>query len=124
VLSAGQRHANLQVKTSSKKVGLFPMPPVEEIRAGEHDWYVLLRWIKQEQRFKGFMLSGEEAKAEVARDRQSQAKSIEEGPRKKFFPAIPVSESRVRARADAWRAGSGTPGCRRDARSVRTRRHR
>ena len=73
----GKRHANLQVKTSLKRVNFFPMPSVEKIRAGVHDWYVLLRWIEKDQRFEGYMLLGKQARAEVARDKRSQQRRIQ-----------------------------------------------
>jgi hypothetical protein len=98
----GQRHANLQVKTSLMRVGFFPAPSADRIRAARHDWYVLVRWLDKEQRFEGFMLSGKQAKAEVMRDRLSQTARMKTG-HKAFFPAIPVSGPRVGRRPDAWR---------------------
>jgi len=33
----GTKHANVQVKASSKRVPFFPMPPAEKVRAGPRD---------------------------------------------------------------------------------------
>lgn len=98
----GKRHANIQVKASLKRVNFFPMPSADKIRAGRHDWYVLVRWLAKEQRFEGFMLSGREARAEVASEAKSQAKRIRLGGRKKFFPALPVGPS-AEPRAGRWK---------------------
>ena len=43
----GTRHANIQVKASSKKASFFPMPIPDKVRAGELDFYVFVRWIEQ-----------------------------------------------------------------------------
>jgi hypothetical protein len=94
----GKRHANLQVKTSSKRVPFFPMPPLEKIRTGRHDWYVLLRWLDKEQRFEGFMLSGKQARAGVARGIGTQANRRYES----IFPALQVGP-KAGSRAEAWR---------------------
>lgn len=105
----GKRHANIQVKASLKRVTFFPMPSADKVRAGRHDWYVLVRWLEREQRFDGFMLSGREAKAAVARDAKSQAARIRKGGRTTFFPAIavgPTSEphaTRWRNRRATWK---------------------
>jgi hypothetical protein len=61
----GRRHANIQVKTSSKKANFWLMPLPEKVRAGRDDFYVFLRSVEDEKGFEGFMLSGREAKAEL-----------------------------------------------------------
>jgi len=38
----GKRHANIQVKTSSKRCTFWPMLPSGKIRTGPDDYYVLL----------------------------------------------------------------------------------
>lgn len=98
----GKRHANIQVKASLKRVNFFPMPSADKVRAGRRDWYVLVRWLDDEQRFEGFMLAGREARAEVARNAKWQADRIRKGGRKKFFPALPVGPS-AEPRATKWR---------------------
>ena len=62
---AGTRHANIQVKASSKKASFFPMPPPEKIRTGKMDYYVFVRWVEQEKRYEGFLLTGRETKRAV-----------------------------------------------------------
>lgn len=98
----GTRHANIQVKASQKRVNFFPMPPAEKVLAGRHDWYVLVRWLPKENRFEGFMLSGREARAEVAHSAKLQARRIKSGGRKKLFPALPVGPG-AEPRASTWR---------------------
>ena len=98
----GRRHANLQVKASGSRVNFFPMPEPARIRSGPNDWYVLLRWLKAEDRYEGFMLSGKAAKAGVLRDQRTQEHRIRYGNRSKLFPALPVGPTAGR-RADDWR---------------------
>ena len=99
----GNWHANIQVKTSSKRVGFFPMPPAEKVRSGSCDFYVLVRWGESDQRYEGFLLSGREAKRAVADSVASQAKSIELGKRKKSFPCIVVGAGNaINENATRW----------------------
>jgi hypothetical protein len=98
----GTRHANIQVKTSLKRVNFFPMPPSEKIRAGTRDWYVLLRWLSAQNKFEGFMLSGYQARLEVQKGERFQNKRIAGGTRKKTFPSIYVGP-KVEDRARRWR---------------------
>ena len=98
----GCKHANIQVKTSLKRVNFFPMPRVDRMKVGPRDWYVLLRWLPNEQRFEGFMLTGRQALEEVKRDHRSQQRRIASGTRTKFFSAIYVGP-RVEVRAKKWR---------------------
>ena len=86
----GTRHANIQVKTSSKRVGFFPMPLLEKIRTGRHDFYVLIRWLEQEQRYEAFLLTGKQAHDAVKRAIADQRKHVKRGSRTKLFPAIHV----------------------------------
>jgi hypothetical protein len=57
----------VQVKTSGKRANGFPMPDAQHVRAGRHDWYVLVRWLKREQRWECFLLTGRVARAQVER---------------------------------------------------------
>lgn len=98
----GTKHANIQVKTSLKRVNFFPMPSPERIKVGPHDWYVLLRWVTANNAFEGFMLSAREAKAEVERAEASQRKSIAAGRRTKLFPCVYVGPQ-VEELACRWR---------------------
>ena len=101
----GKRHANLQVKASLKRVGFFPMPPADKVRAGPHDWYVLLRWLPREGRFEGFILPGRQAREEVVREQKRQAKRIKAHGRGKFFPALhvgPKAEGREKLWLKRW----------------------
>ena len=77
----GRNTRNIQVKASQKRVTFFPMPPSNKVNAGPYTWYVLLRWLPSEERFEGFMLSGIQARAEVRRGEEFQAKRIAGGGR-------------------------------------------
>jgi hypothetical protein len=88
----GTRHANIQVKTSSKKVSFFPMPPVDKVRDGRNDYYVLLRWLKNERRYDCFLLTGKEARNAVRSAYAYQGVRIRSGTLKKIYPCIYVSK--------------------------------
>jgi hypothetical protein len=98
----GKRHANIQVKTSLKRVTFFPMPHSEQVSAGPRTWYVLLRWLSSQDHFEGFMLSGREARREVERGEKFQQKRITGGTRKKLFPSIYVGPKSA-DRPNRWR---------------------
>ncbi|MGE4242018.1 hypothetical protein [Ramlibacter sp.] len=88
--AAGTKHANIQVKASSKKVSFFPMPPPEKVRPGPRDVYVLVRWLVAEERYEGFLLSGRQARAAVEASCEYQSESIRRGTLKAVFPCIYV----------------------------------
>lgn len=99
----GKKHANIQVKTSLKRVHFFPTPSFNRIGTGPHDWYVLLRWIEKESRFEGFMLTARETRAAVRKAEAAQLKSIAEGAkRSKLFPCVYVGP-KVEHQAAVWR---------------------
>jgi hypothetical protein len=98
----GIRHANIQVKTSLRRVNFFPMPPSNRVSVSPRTWYVLLRWLNAEDRFEGFMLSGREAREEVRRGERFQTKRIAGGSRKALFPSIYVGP-KVLERRNRWR---------------------
>lgn len=102
---SGTKHANVQVKSSSKKVSFFPMPPPEKIRAGKHDVYVFVRWLDKEQRYQSYLLTGKETKAAVQARIAGQQESIERGTRQKPFPCVYVGraiEKQARKWESAW----------------------
>jgi hypothetical protein len=92
----GTRHANIQVKASSKKVSFFPMPHASKVRDGRHDYYVQVRWLKHEKCYDCFLLKGKEARIAVRSGSAHQAGSIRKGTAKKVFPAIYVSRRNER----------------------------
>lgn len=49
----GSKHANIQVKTSQKKVTFWMMPPVDKICTRSKDYYVLVRWLPKDKKFEG-----------------------------------------------------------------------
>ncbi len=102
--SDGTKHANIQVKTSLKRVNSFPMPSSDRIAVRPRDWYVLLRWVAADNAFEGIMLSAREARNEVKRSEISQRKRIATGSRKKLFPGVYVGPE-VEQRATRWRKG-------------------
>jgi hypothetical protein len=80
------------------------MPPSVKIRAGAHDYYVLLRWLAKEDRYEGFMLSGRAAQNEVRREEQFQRRRIRARKRKsRVWPSISVGGKKVEGRAEKWR---------------------
>ena len=89
----GRKHANIQVKASSKRVSFWPMPSSEKVRDGPDDYYVLLHRLSQKDKVEGFMLSGKQAKAGVKRAEQRTRERNQ-----KSFPCI-----YLRDKADAWR---------------------
>ena len=103
VSQSGERHANIQVKSSSKKVSFFRMPPSKLIKAGRHDYYVLLRWDEKAKSYDALMLSGKEAKAEVADSERRQGERIKAGHRRVLVPSLSIVGS-VARRAAKWRA--------------------
>ncbi|MEE9234990.1 MAG: hypothetical protein V3U28_06110, partial [Candidatus Acidoferrales bacterium] len=86
----GKRHANIQVKTSSKRAGFWLMPPPEKIRAGRSDCYVFLRRTNDDKGYEGFMLSGREVRDEVRREVQEQQRRVRDGKRRKVWPSLHV----------------------------------
>jgi hypothetical protein len=98
----GTKHANIQVKTSFRRVSNFPMPPVEKIRTGRHDFYVLVRWIEKNHRFEAFMLSGPQARNAVDKRIKVQKGNIRKGTRKSVWPGIRADASDPH-QGGAWR---------------------
>ncbi|MGH8008441.1 MAG: hypothetical protein ACREQ3_15715 [Candidatus Binatia bacterium] len=99
----GTKHANIQVKASSKRVNFFPMPAAEKVRAGPRDFYVLVRWIEREKKYEGFLLSGRQARYAVEESCKSQSVRIRRGTRKKEFPCIHVGLGNSK-NAESWAA--------------------
>lgn len=94
----GRRHANIQVKASSNRASFFLMPSSSRVRAGPRDFYVLVRWLAREHRYQVFMLTGAEAKAEVARGERRQRKRRRKASRRSMFPNVSVTMDPARTR--------------------------
>ncbi len=106
---AGTRHANIQVKASSKRIGFFPMPEPEKVRTGPRDFYVLVRWLKLEQRYEGFLLTGRQARAAVEESVERQSESVRRGTKKAAFPCVyvgPRDQAKLARWARAWETWS------------------
>ena len=101
----GTKHANIQVKASSKKVSFFPMPRPEKIRTNKHDYFVLARWLEPEGKYECFLLSGRAARSEVEQGLASQGVRISAGHRKVEFPCVSVGPNNTASSA-RWRAAS------------------
>jgi len=97
----GRKHANIQVKASSKRALFFRMPPSSRVRAGPRDFYVLARWIEKERRYECFMLTGREAKEAVKRGERWQRSRKRGGYRKALNPSLSVSKDPQRT--ERWR---------------------
>lgn len=100
----GTKHANIQVKASSKRVGFFPMPPSEKVRAGPRDVYVLVRWFEAERKYEAFLLSGRQARTAVEASELYQQASIRRGTLKAVFPCIYVDQRNAKVAARWQRA--------------------
>jgi hypothetical protein len=101
----GTKHANIQVKASSKKVGFFPMPEPTKVKSGPRDIYVLVRWIAGENNYESFLLTGRQAKVAVEEGIALQAERVRQGKKKRPFPCIYVGsrdEHNVERWAKAW----------------------
>jgi hypothetical protein len=97
----GRRHANIQVKTSSKRASFFRMPASAKVKSGPRDYYVLVRWVESESRYEGFMLRGREAKAAVARREKWQRGRRRRGMRNSIVPNVSITaDPRL---ANRWR---------------------
>jgi hypothetical protein len=83
----GSGHANLQVKTSSKRVAFFPAPHPDRIYPSKFDYYLLLRWSESDANYEGFLLTAKEAKAASQQSVDGQA---ERG--HKIMPCINLSK--------------------------------
>ncbi len=61
----GTWHANLQVKTSRSKVNFWPVSEKYRTFSGADNFYVFVRYNKQDSRFEAFLVSADEAAAQV-----------------------------------------------------------
>jgi hypothetical protein len=86
----GTKHANIQVKTSSKRVRGFPMPPPDKIRTGRRDYYVFARWIEADGKYECFLLTGRQTKAAVQSLDALEQVAIDAGTRTVLFHALSV----------------------------------
>ena len=84
----GTWHANIQVKTSSKRATFFLMPPPEKIRTGRHNYYVLARWVEAESRYECYLLRGREAREAIEATLGRQKASLRRGAR--LLPSIHI----------------------------------
>ena len=88
VSTDGRKHANIQVKTSSKKVTFFRMPPSEHVKSGPRDFYVLLRWDQKAGTYDCLLLTGREAKDAVRSAETAQRRRIRSGSRRVLVPVV------------------------------------
>lgn len=63
-------HANLQVKTSQRKVTFWPVGMSYERWLGENSFYVFVRFLPKESRFEAFLESANRVSEEVQSDLQ------------------------------------------------------
>jgi len=97
----GTKHANIQVKASSKRVGFFPMPPPDRIRVGPNEFFVLARWLESESKYQCYLLTGMQARKEVMRAIEAQRLNIAAGSRAKIFPCAHVNKVNT-VKAQHW----------------------
>jgi len=77
------------------------MPVSSRVKAGPRDYYVLARWLKRENRYECFMLTGKEAKQAVRRGERRQRSRRRAGYRKGLNPSLSVTKDPERA--NRWR---------------------
>jgi hypothetical protein len=102
----GTRHANVQVKASSKRVNFFPMPAPEKIRTGPRDIYVFVRWIEKDERYEAFLLTGKQALQAVQAELKYQTTAMRAGTRTVPFPCVAVglkNGASAKRWAKAWK---------------------
>jgi hypothetical protein len=87
VSSDGTKHANIQVKTSQNpKAKFWPMPKLEQVRAGPNDYYVFVR--RQDETFEAFMITGAQARSALEKHRQKYEEKCAKGPQRPEFPCV------------------------------------
>lgn len=64
----GTWHANLQIKTSQKKVKFWPVGEGHRKFKGSRNYYVFLRYLQDESRFEAFLESSKNVSAKVGMD--------------------------------------------------------
>lgn len=62
----GTKHANIQVKTSSRRVTFWPVGKSSKVKEGPRDYFVFLRWLEEEEKYEGFLVTGKEVRRNVA----------------------------------------------------------
>jgi hypothetical protein len=108
----GRKHANVQVKTSSKRSSFWLMPsPKKKIGYGPKDVYVLLRFLASEipPQYEGFLLTGQQAKQQVLR-RWAELRRRKTRKRESYerFPSVHIGgeyrnlASRWKKRWETW----------------------
>jgi len=97
----GSKHANIQVKTSSKNARFWPMPPPRKIRGGRGDYYVFLRTVDDSGPYEGFLVKGGEVKRAVSEEIRKEQIRVKEGSRKELFSAFHV-DGRNKRKAERW----------------------
>ena len=75
----GNWHANLQVKTSRSKVKFWPIGTQYDSWVNKHNFYVFVRYLKEEARFEAFLESSEKV-AQWANEYMKHEKDIGHAP--------------------------------------------
>jgi hypothetical protein len=91
----GRRHANIEVKTSLKKVGFWPVG--RRVLTGSRNFYVFLRYLDGERRFQGFLGPSREVKRQVQRWRSAKWTPSS------YLPDEPREQTRLARRWSTWR---------------------
>ena len=102
----GRKHANIQVKTSSKESPRFWLtPPSKKIRTGPHDYYVFVS-LRNEKPHECLLVKGKVVKREVAWRERCTRPSVVKGTRKEEGHSFRVDHGNERKAAKwkkAWR---------------------
>jgi hypothetical protein len=97
----GSGQANLQVKTSSKKVNFWPTSRPEKCLKGPRSFYVFLRYIPKEKGFEAFLENGDNVARNVEKGLKKQRKSKK---RKGLFPSwhLPSDDGEKQQLQEKW----------------------
>jgi hypothetical protein len=102
----GSCQANLQVKTSLKKVNFWPTSRPEKCLRYPHSFYVFLRYLEKEKRFEAFLEDADEVAEQV---KQNLADHKRRGRREFAYWALPSDAKgmlQLRQRWEEWRPQS------------------
>jgi len=99
--SDGSWHGNLQVKTSKNKVSFWPVGKRYDKLRGKNNFYVFVRYLKNESRFEAFLESADRVAEEVAAELQRwRERGIKEW--EPCWP-LPKSEQDLECVTHQWR---------------------
>jgi len=98
----GRKHANIQVKTSSKENPRYWLtPPSKKIRTGSHDHYIFVS-LRNEKPHEFLLVKGKVVKEEVARRERNTRPAVQKGTRKEESHSFRVDQGNER-KSEKWK---------------------